>query len=147
MEKLTEWIILSFFFQNLNEDDIKKEVLVLQEERHHYEMRAKVHILNWVLLVLASQVFFHLVPNTGLKKSKCSQMLLAQGKSLFSIYLFSWQRIAWAFAHWTSEKKKVTCSRQLDGTVFKLCNSFTDVDNQGICFLERIALVAVCSWI
>ena len=29
-------------FQNLNDDDIKKELLVLQEERHHYEMRAKV---------------------------------------------------------------------------------------------------------
>ncbi|KAJ7377921.1 hypothetical protein OS493_025816 [Desmophyllum pertusum] len=27
--------------KNLNEDDIKKELLVLQEERHHYEMRAK----------------------------------------------------------------------------------------------------------
>lgn len=29
-------------FQNLNDDDVKKELLVLQEERHHYEMRAKV---------------------------------------------------------------------------------------------------------
>ena len=37
---------LMSFFQNLNEDDIKKEVLVLQEERHHYEMRAKVHVLD-----------------------------------------------------------------------------------------------------
>ncbi|XP_020621903.1 sarcolemmal membrane-associated protein-like [Orbicella faveolata] len=27
--------------KNLNDDDIKKELLVLQEERHHYEMRAK----------------------------------------------------------------------------------------------------------
>lgn len=27
--------------KNLNEDDIKKELLVLQEERHNYEMRAK----------------------------------------------------------------------------------------------------------
>ena len=37
---------LMSFFQNLNEDDIKKEVLVLQEERHHYEMRAKVYALD-----------------------------------------------------------------------------------------------------
>ena len=48
--------------QNLNDDDIKKELLVLQEERHHYEMRAKVlsplllafRVLNCFLVMIVS---------------------------------------------------------------------------------------------
>ena len=54
---------MTYVFQNLNEDDIKKELLVLQEERHHYEMRAKV--LSCVSLTCSnqSQVIFHLFLN------------------------------------------------------------------------------------
>ena len=51
--------IWTYLFQNLNEDDVKKELLVLQEERHHYEMRAKV-LVSFVLFKLLT---FHLFCN------------------------------------------------------------------------------------
>ena len=52
-------MVLLFLCQNLDEDDIKKELLVLQDERHHYEMRAKVLLFVSVEVVNTSCVFMY----------------------------------------------------------------------------------------